>query len=126
MQVTSEILGFGSCGTIVFSGTLDGRQVVVKRILRQFNELAHKEISALIMSDEVSSSLQKSDALPVLVIITAPSCIGRWVRCDHKCHPIVWIAFLTSSARTHQLAWGHGEYDSSAFVCQRLAICIIC
>ena len=53
VQVTSEILGYGSCGTIVFSGTLDGRQVAVKRILRQFNELAHKEISALIVSDEV-------------------------------------------------------------------------
>lgn len=53
MQVTSEILGYGSCGTIVFRGTLDGRQVAVKRILRQFNELAHKEISALIVSDEV-------------------------------------------------------------------------
>ncbi|KAK9861488.1 hypothetical protein WJX84_008156 [Apatococcus fuscideae] len=52
MEVTSEILGYGSCGTIVFSGTLDGRQVAVKRILRQFNELAHKEISALILSDE--------------------------------------------------------------------------
>ena len=53
MQVTSEILGYGSCGTIVFAGTLDGRQVAVKRILRQFNELADKEIAALIVSDEV-------------------------------------------------------------------------
>ena len=71
MQVTSEILGYGSCGTIVFSGTLDGRQVAVKRILRQFNELAHKEISALIVSDEVPSSPQKPDALPVSVMSRA-------------------------------------------------------
>ena len=63
MQVTSEILGYGSCGTIVFSGTLDGRQVAVKRILRQFNELAHKEIAALIVSDEVLRIHQASGGL---------------------------------------------------------------
>ena len=64
MQVTSEILGYGSCGTIVFSGTLDGRQVAVKRILRQFNELAYKEIGALIVSDEV---LMPGSALSLLL-----------------------------------------------------------
>ena len=68
-QVTSEILGLGSCGTIVFRGTLDGRQVAVKRILRQFNELADKEIAALIVSDEVplaSSNLAAGHNLPTL------------------------------------------------------------
>ncbi|KAK9828434.1 hypothetical protein WJX81_007728 [Elliptochloris bilobata] len=52
MEVGPEILGYGSSGTLVFEGTLDGRPIAVKRLLRQFYELAHKEISALIVSDE--------------------------------------------------------------------------
>lgn len=47
---------------------LDGRQVAVKRILRQFNELAHKEIAALIVSDEVLGVHQLSG------ILTEPKC----------------------------------------------------
>jgi serine/threonine-protein kinase/endoribonuclease IRE1 len=46
------ILGYGSGGTIVYEGVLDGRQVAVKRLLRQFVDLAKKEIGALIVSDE--------------------------------------------------------------------------
>ena len=38
------ILGYGSSGTVVYEGCLDGRQVAVKRLLRQFTELARKEI----------------------------------------------------------------------------------
>ena len=45
------ILGYGSAGTIVFEGSLDGREVAVKRLLRQFYALAQKEIKALIASD---------------------------------------------------------------------------
>jgi hypothetical protein len=39
-------------GTIVYEGMLDGRAVAVKRLLRQFYDLAKKEIEVLIMSDE--------------------------------------------------------------------------
>ncbi|GIL90679.1 hypothetical protein Vretifemale_18451 [Volvox reticuliferus] len=46
------ILGYGSAGTIVYEGVLDGRPVAVKRLLRQFTELARKEIEVLILSDE--------------------------------------------------------------------------
>lgn len=46
------MLGYGSGGTVVFSGELDGRPVAVKRMLRQFYEMARKEIDALILADE--------------------------------------------------------------------------
>lgn len=46
------MLGYGSGGTVVFSGELDGRPVAVKRMLRQFYEVARKEIGALILADE--------------------------------------------------------------------------
>lgn len=48
----SGILGLGSGGTVVFEGSLDGRPVAVKRLLRQFYDLAASEIRTLILSDE--------------------------------------------------------------------------
>ena len=50
--VKPTVLGYGSCGTVVFDGELDGRSVAVKRLLAQFHELARKELAALIASDE--------------------------------------------------------------------------
>ena len=35
MEIGPEILGYGSSGTLVFEGTLDGRPIAVKRILGQ-------------------------------------------------------------------------------------------
>ena len=35
MEVGPEILGYGSSGTLVFEGTLHGRPIAVKRLLRQ-------------------------------------------------------------------------------------------
>ncbi len=48
---TNKILGYGSLGTIVYKGKFSNRAVAVKRLLRPFNEVATKEISALISSD---------------------------------------------------------------------------
>ena len=52
LTVGPAILGHGSCGTLVFEGTLAGRQVAVKRMLGQFYEAAKGEIETLILSDE--------------------------------------------------------------------------
>ena len=51
LTVGPGILGYGSCGTIVFEGELDGRPVAVKRLLAQFHELARAELATLISSD---------------------------------------------------------------------------
>ena len=48
------MLGYGSQGTMVYEGSLHGRAVAVKRMLRHLYHLAKKEIDALILSDEVS------------------------------------------------------------------------
>ena len=48
----SQCLGRGSNGTAVFPGTLDGREVAVKRLIRSSNSLAAKEIKHLLSSDE--------------------------------------------------------------------------
>ena len=42
-----QVLGVGSGGTVVFDGTLNGRQVAVKRMLLQHNHIANLEIQFL-------------------------------------------------------------------------------
>lgn len=54
VQVGPQVLGYGSQGTMVYEGSLHGRAVAVKRMLRHLYHLAKKEIDALILSDEVS------------------------------------------------------------------------
>ena len=46
------MLGYGSGGTVVLQGRLDGRPVAVKRLLARFAELARTEINALIHTDD--------------------------------------------------------------------------
>jgi hypothetical protein len=52
LALTDEVLGYGSAGTIVFAGQWEGRDVAVKRMLKQFWELAERETSLLITADE--------------------------------------------------------------------------
>jgi hypothetical protein len=51
LQVHEKILGYGSQGTVVFLGSLNGRPVAVKRMLSQFSRVADREMSLLIRSD---------------------------------------------------------------------------
>lgn len=37
--VTTHVLGYGSSGTIVFRGSMDGRPIAVKRTLRQVSSM---------------------------------------------------------------------------------------
>ncbi|KAH3760358.1 serine/threonine-protein kinase/endoribonuclease IRE1a [Pelomyxa schiedti] len=49
----TRVLGYGSCGTIVYEGCLeDGRRVAVKRMLKQFYVVAQREVTLLLESDE--------------------------------------------------------------------------
>lgn len=50
-------LGIGSNGTIVFAGKWDGRDVAVKRMLVQFNEIATHETNLLRMSDDHANGM---------------------------------------------------------------------
>eukprot|EP00850_Spirogloea_muscicola_P005936 SM000027S09717 [mRNA] locus=s27:884489:888411:- [translate_table: standard] len=52
LEVSNKVIGYGSHGTVVTEGRLEGRPVAVKRLLAQFYEKARKEIAALIASDE--------------------------------------------------------------------------
>ncbi|WAQ87039.1 hypothetical protein PtA15_7A768 [Puccinia triticina] len=50
--VTNETIGYGSHGTVVLKGTFQGRQVAVKRLLKDFVTLASHEVSLLQESDD--------------------------------------------------------------------------
>lgn len=51
IQVFDDILGYGGHGTVVYKGSLEGRLVAVKRMLRAYHASADREISLLIESD---------------------------------------------------------------------------
>ncbi|KAF8270034.1 hypothetical protein EI94DRAFT_1659334 [Lactarius quietus] len=50
--VSETVLGYGSHGTVVYQGSLQGRAVAVKRLLRDFVTLAHREVSLLKDADD--------------------------------------------------------------------------
>ncbi|KAL1721557.1 hypothetical protein EV715DRAFT_249010 [Schizophyllum commune] len=52
LVVSDTILGFGSHGTVVYQGSLQGRAVAVKRLLKDFVTLASREVSILQESDD--------------------------------------------------------------------------
>lgn len=51
IRIYDTVLGYGSHGTVVLQGSLNGRPVAVKRMLSQMNRSANREIALLIRSD---------------------------------------------------------------------------
>jgi serine/threonine protein kinase len=47
LEMSEEVLGYGSHGTVVFRGKFDGRPVAIKRLLSEFYSLADHEIGLL-------------------------------------------------------------------------------
>ncbi len=87
MQVDTQVLGYGSGGTVVLAGEFDGRPVAVKRLLARFYDLARKEIDALIHVDDhpnvVSAAamckLLVSDSAACYRPATDDACPFRWL-----------------------------------------------
>ncbi|KAI9142167.1 hypothetical protein BKA69DRAFT_1124149 [Paraphysoderma sedebokerense] len=52
LVVSTDILGYGSHGTVVYKGLFDGRPVAIKRLLLDFYDVAHHEVSLLLESDD--------------------------------------------------------------------------
>lgn len=52
LEISDEVLGYGSSGTVVFKGKFQSRLVAVKRLLVDFTHLASQEISLLESADD--------------------------------------------------------------------------
>lgn len=52
LTITDRVLGYGSHGTVVFQGTFENRPVAVKRMLKDFFDVANHEVSLLQQSDD--------------------------------------------------------------------------
>jgi serine/threonine-protein kinase/endoribonuclease IRE1 len=52
LEITDDVLGYGSHGTVVYKGAFDGRAVAVKRLLLDFYDVALKEVKLLQESDD--------------------------------------------------------------------------
>ncbi|KAI9469862.1 MAG: hypothetical protein EXX96DRAFT_587700 [Benjaminiella poitrasii] len=52
LEISDNVLGYGSHGTVVYKGVFDGRQVAVKRLLLDFYDVALKEVKLLQESDD--------------------------------------------------------------------------
>ncbi|KAI0299431.1 hypothetical protein B0F90DRAFT_1728628 [Multifurca ochricompacta] len=52
LVVSETVLGYGSHGTVVYQGSLQARAVAVKRLLRDFVTLAHREVNLLKDADD--------------------------------------------------------------------------
>lgn len=52
LQVSSDILGYGSHGTVVFQGTFAARPVAIKRLLAEFYNIADHEVQLLQETDQ--------------------------------------------------------------------------
>lgn len=91
------MLGYGSGGTVVLEGALDGRPVAVKRLLARFAELARTEINALIHTDDhpnvvrvPENTIPKRQSLHVW---------NRVVPC--RCWVSAWLALLRQQVFLH-------------------------
>lgn len=52
LTISDRVLGYGSCGTVVYQGTFQDRPIAVKRMLLDFCDLADREIKLLTESDD--------------------------------------------------------------------------
>jgi serine/threonine-protein kinase/endoribonuclease IRE1 len=99
LEVGPGVIGYGSCGTIVFEGVLDGRPVAVKRLLAHFHELARAELATLIASDEHPNILRcfamEEDEDFVYVALERCECtLASLVRPEEENDPVDRFAFV--------------------------------
>ncbi len=84
LQVSEQVLGVGSHGTIVFRGEFDGRPVAVKRLLADFFDIADREIGLLQQHDSHQNIIryfyrEKTEKFIYIALELASLTLAEWV-----------------------------------------------
>lgn len=87
LQVSQEVLGYGSDGTVVFKGRFDGRDVAIKRLLAEFYDIADREISLLQEHDNHTNIIryfyrEKSDKFILIALELASCTLHEWTESE--------------------------------------------
>ena len=84
LQVSEQVLGVGSHGTIVYRGHFDGRPVAVKRLLADFFDIADREIGLLQQHDSHPNIIryfyrEKTEKFIYIALELASLTLAEWV-----------------------------------------------
>ncbi|KAG8832714.1 bifunctional endoribonuclease/protein kinase ire1 [Serendipita sp. 400] len=95
--VGNKILGYGSHGTIVYEGSLQGRAVAVKRLLQDFVTLASHEVSLLLQADDHPNVIRyffsmTRESFLYIALELCPCSLADLIETPHK-HPEVVGSF---------------------------------
>ena len=58
LEISKDVIGYGSHGTVVYKGVFHGRPIAVKRLLVDFYDIAHHEVDLLLKSDHHPNVIQ--------------------------------------------------------------------
>ncbi|AEO67897.1 uncharacterized protein THITE_2117067 [Thermothielavioides terrestris NRRL 8126] len=120
----AEQLGTGSNGTIVFAGKWDGRDVAVKRMLVQFNEIASQETRLLRESDDHPNVIryfaqqERASFLYIALelcqasladIVQKPHCYRELARAGERDMPGVLYQIASGLSHLHSLRIVHRD-----------------
>ncbi|KIM27925.1 hypothetical protein M408DRAFT_329839 [Serendipita vermifera MAFF 305830] len=97
LVVTSKVLGYGSHGTIVYEGALQGRAVAVKRLLQDFVTLASHEVSLLLQADDHPNVIRyffsmTRDSFLYIALELCPCSLADLIETPNK-HPAINASF---------------------------------
>jgi len=77
----NQLLGRGSLGTLVYKGRYDGHEIAVKRMLKEYYELAMHEVDLLLRSDDHPNVIRyfAKEEGPEFLYIGLELCVGTIV-----------------------------------------------
>lgn len=109
LDVSTEVIGYGSHGTVVLKGTFENREVAVKRMLLDFYEVASQEVSLLQESDDNPNVIryfckQVSDRFLYIALELCPGTLEDLIEKPEKFSDVANL--LTPTQILYQIASG--------------------
>lgn len=117
--ISEEVLGYGSSGTLVFKGTFQGRAVAVKRLLRDFVDVASKEVTLLESADNHPNVIryfykEVTSSFLFIALELCPASLADIIEKPHEYQEL--SALLQPKKALHQIASGLHHLHSLSIV----------